>query len=74
MCLFSSTVPLLGHYFCTLVRQVVISIAEVSQNFSSHTGTGAGLSTGTWFEFLAAVRRLFGNVLYFPMCVFCTPA
>lgn len=42
-----------------------------SLDFSSHTGAGAGLSTDTC-EFLPAVCRLSGIVLYFPMCVFCT--
>lgn len=43
-----------------------------SLNFPSHTGTSAALSTHRCCEFLSAVCRLSGNVLYFPMCVFCT--
>lgn len=71
-CVLSFHSTLAGHYFCALVRQVVISGAEVSLNFPSHTGTSAALSTRRCCEFLSALCRLSGNVLYFPMCVFCT--
>lgn len=58
-------------FHSTFTGSLFLHSAEVFQNFTSHTGAGAGLSTDTC-EFLPAVCRLSGIVLYFPMCVFCT--
>lgn len=63
---FPSTVPLLGHSFCTLVRQVIISSAEVSLNFPSHTGMSAALSALT---VVASFSQLFAGYLEMS-CIF----
>lgn len=70
--------PFLPQYLCwvtifaPLLDRSSSAVSRSLWTFPSHTGTSAALSTHRCCEFLSAVCRLSGNVLYFPMCVFCT--